>query len=238
MKINTALILCAGYGKRLNPLTLNDPKPLLKINKISLLENCINLIETLEIKKIIINTFYLKDKITNFLATKNFNSDIKIVSDGKTILNTGGGILNMINSSSESDFLILNPDTVWNKKYEKYILGMEKFYFSNQIKNILLLVNKSNSFDQELKGDFNLLNNVIKKNTQNNLIYTGCQIINKDLFKSYSVNNFSILEIWNELVNRNELYGYESFENFYHLTNLEIYKKILKNKQISSSILI
>ena len=238
MKINTALILCAGYGKRLNPLTLNDPKPLLKINKISLLENCINLIETLEIKKIIINTFYLKDKITNFLATKNFNSDIKIVSDGKTILNTGGGILNMINSSSESDFLILNPDTVWNKKYEKYILGMEKFYFSNQIKNILLLVNKSNSFDQELKGDFNLLNNVIKKNTQNNLIYTGCQIINKDLFKSYSVNNFSILEIWNELVNRNELYGYESFEDFYHLTNLEIYKKILKNKQISSSILI
>ena len=238
MKINTALILCAGYGKRLNPLTLNDPKPLLKINKISLLENCINLIETLEIKKIIINTFYLKDKITNFLATKNFNSDIKIVSDGKTILNTGGGILNMINSSSESDFLILNPDTVWNKKYEKYILGMEKFYFSNQIKNILLLVNKNNSFDQELKGDFNLLNNVIKKNTQNNLIYTGCQIINKDLFKSYSVNNFSILEIWNELVNRNELYGYESFEDFYHLTNLEIYKKILKNKQISSSILI
>ena len=238
MKINTALILCAGYGKRLNPLTLNHPKPLLKINKISLLENCINLIETLEIKKIIINTFYLKDKITNFLATKNFNSDIKIVSDGKTILNTGGGILNMINSSSESDFLILNPDTVWNKKYEKYILGMEKFYFSNQIKNILLLVNKNNSFDQELKGDFNLLNNVIKKNTQNNLIYTGCQIINKDLFKSYSVNNFSILEIWNELVNRNELYGYESFEDFYHLTNLEIYKKILKNKQISSSILI
>ena len=74
MKINTALILCAGYGKRLNPLTLNDPKPLLKINKISLLENCINLIETLEIKKIIINTFYLKDKITNFLATKNFIS--------------------------------------------------------------------------------------------------------------------------------------------------------------------
>ena len=98
MKINTALILCAGYGKRLNPLTLNDPKPLLKINKITLLENCINLIENLGIKKIIINTFYLKDKIINFLATKNFDLDIKVINDGKTILNTGGGILNMINS--------------------------------------------------------------------------------------------------------------------------------------------
>jgi N-acetyl-alpha-D-muramate 1-phosphate uridylyltransferase len=230
MKINTALILCAGYGKRLNPLTLKDPKPLLKINKITLLENCINLIENLGIKKIIINTFYLKDKITNFFATKNFDLDIKIINDGKTILNTGGGILNMINSSNDSDFLILNPDTVWNNKYKKSVLGMEKFYFSNQIKNILLMVNKNNSFDQKLKGDFNLSNNIIKKDTQNNLIYTGCQIINKDLFKSYSVSNFSISEIWIDLINRHELYGYESFEDFYHLTNLEVYKEILKNK--------
>ena len=55
MKINTALILCAGYGKRLNPLTLTEPKPLIKINGTTLLENCLKLIETLEIKKVIIN---------------------------------------------------------------------------------------------------------------------------------------------------------------------------------------
>ena len=230
MKINTALILCAGYGKRLNPLTLNEPKPLLKINNITLLENCINLIESLGMKKVIINTYYLKDKIENFLVIKKFNLDIKIINDGENILNTGGGILNMMNSSSELDFLTLNPDTVWNNNYTKYIKDMEKFYFSNQIKNILLLVNKNISFDQKLKGDFNLLKNIIKKDIQNNLIYTGCQIINKDLFKSYSVNNFSISKIWNELVNRNELYGYESLENFYHLTNLEVYKELLKNK--------
>jgi len=230
MKINTALILCAGYGKRLNPLTLNEPKPLLKINNITLLENCINLIESLGVKKVIINTYYLKDKIKNFLVIKKFNLDIKIINDGKNILNTGGGILNMMNSSSELDFLTLNPDTLWNNNYTKYIKDMEKFYFSNQIKNILLLVNKNISFDQKLKGDFNLLKNVIKKDIQNNLIYTGCQIINKDLFKSYSVNNFSISKIWNELVDRNELYGYESLEDFYHLTNLEVYKEILKNK--------
>ena len=112
MKINTALILCAGYGKRLNPLTLTDPKPLLRINEITLLENCINLIQSLGIKKVIINTFYLEEKIEDFIKMKNFNLDIKIIKDGKEILNTGGGILNMINSSSETDFLVLNPDTV------------------------------------------------------------------------------------------------------------------------------
>ena len=229
MKINTALILCAGYGKRLNPLTLEEPKPLLKINEVTLLENCINLIQFLGIKKVIINTFYLKEKIENFISVKKFDLDIKIINDGKIILNTGGGILNMMNSSNESDFLTLNPDTLWNKDYVETIQSMEKFYFSNQIKNILLLVNKNLSFDKKLKGDFNLLENVIKKDSQNNLIYTGCQIINKDLFSSHLVSDFSISEIWNQLISKNKLYGYESLENFYHLTNLEVYKELLKN---------
>ena len=56
-KINTAIVLCAGYGKRLNPLTLKNPKPLIKINKITLLENSINFLEKLDIKNIKINTF-------------------------------------------------------------------------------------------------------------------------------------------------------------------------------------
>jgi len=229
MKINTALVLCAGYGKRLNPLTLVEPKPLLKVNKITLLENCINLIKSLGIRKIILNTFYLKKKIESFVEIKKFDLDIKIINDGKKILNTGGGILNMMNSSKESDFLILNPDTVWNQGYLEKIKGMEDFYFSNQIKNILLLVNKNLSFDKKLKGDFNLLKNIIKKDLQNDLIYTGCQIINKDLFDSYSVSDFSISEVWNRLVSNNELYGYEIIESFYHLTNLEVYKDLLKN---------
>jgi len=230
MKINTALILCAGYGKRLNPITLTEPKPLLKVDKITLLENCINLIQSLRIEKVIINTFHLEEKIVNFINVKKFDIDIKIINDGKKILNTGGGILNMMNSSNESNFLTLNPDTIWNKSYAKTIEGMEKFYFSNQIKNILLLVNKNLSFDKKLKGDFNLLENKIKKEDQNDLIYTGCQIINKELFESYSVKDFSISDIWNKLASKNKLYGYESLENFYHLTDLEIYKELLKNK--------
>ena len=58
MTINTALIMCAGFGKRLNPLTLNTPKPLLEINNLTLLENTINLIKDLDIKKIKLNTLF------------------------------------------------------------------------------------------------------------------------------------------------------------------------------------
>ena len=190
MKIKTALILCAGYGKRLNPITLTTPKPLLKINEITLLENCINLIHSLGINKILINTFYLSEKIEQFLKDKKFNLEIKIINDGSDILNTGGGILNMINSSNETDFITFNPDTVWNENYKKYIKDMEKFYFLNKVKNILLLANENLSFDKNLRGDFNLKKNIIKKDELNRLIYTGCQILNKSLFDSYEVRQF------------------------------------------------
>ena len=229
MKIKTALILCAGYGKRLNPVTLKTPKPLLKINEITLLENCINLIHSLGISKILINTFYLSEKIEAFIKDKKFNLDIKIINDGTNILNTGGGILNMVNSSNETDFITFNPDTVWNKNYKEYIENMEKFYFLKKVQNILLLANEKLSFDKNLKGDFNLKRNIIKKNDTNSLIYTGCQILNKSLFNSFVVSNFSISNVWNELINKDELYGFESLEEFRHLTDLNIYKQILKN---------
>ena len=229
MKIKTALILCAGYGKRLNPVTLKTPKPLLEINEITLLENCINLIHSLGISKILINTFYLSEKIEAFIKDKKFNLDIKIINDGTNILNTGGGILNMVNSSNETDFITFNPDTVWNKNYKEYIENMEKFYFLKKVQNILLLANENLSFDKNLKGDFNLKKNIIKKNDVNSLIYTGCQILNKSLFNSCVVSNFSISNVWNELINKDELYGFESLEEFRHLTDLNIYKQILKN---------
>ena len=128
MKINTALILCAGFGKRLNPITLEKPKPLLEIKNVTLLEKNINLIEELGIKKIIINTFYLKEHFSNFIKSNNFNVDIKVVEDGENILDTGGGILNMINNSRENDFIVFNPDTLWSKDYHNEILRMEKIF--------------------------------------------------------------------------------------------------------------
>ena len=226
MKINTALILCAGFGKRLNPITLNTPKPLLEINDVSMLERCIYLIEKLGIQKIFINTFYLKDQFIDFLNNKNFNIDIKIIEDGKNILDTGGGIQNMIQNSNENDFIIFNPDTVWSNNYNEEILKMEYMYFSKKIENILLLANKKLSFDKKLKGDFNLKNNLINKEAEKEFIYIGCQIINKKLFIRNKIENYSILEIWNNLLDQKKLYGYESQKDFYHLTDLDIFKKL------------
>ena len=226
MKINTALILCAGFGKRLNPITLDTPKPLVELKNTTVLETCINLIESLGIKKIIINTFYLKDQISNFIKNKNFKGEIIIVNDGDYILDTGGGIRNMLNYSNDSDFLIFNPDTLWQKNYFEEIIEMEKLYFSKKASNLLLLVNKKLSFDKNLSGDFDLDNNLISKISDRVFIYTGCQILNKELLTKYKIENFSITNVWNNLIKKKELFGFESNNNFYHLTDFEIFKKL------------
>ena len=226
MRINTAFILCAGFGKRLNPLTLDTPKPLMKLNNITVLETCINLIESLGIQQIIINTFYLKDQIHSFINGNKFRSKISIIEDGDKILDTGGGINNMMKHTSEENVLIFNPDTIWKKNYTNEIIEMEKLYFSKQIKNILLLVKKELSFDKNLSGDFDLTDNLIIKNNDRKFIYTGCQIINKKLLSDYKDKNFSISNVWNDLIKKKELYGFETTEEFYHLTDLETFKKL------------
>jgi len=226
MKVNTALILCAGFGKRLNPITLNTPKPLLKLNNITVLENCINLIESLGVRKILINTFYLREQISRFIKENTFKSKIKVIDDGKNILDTGGGVLNMISHSDENDFFVFNPDTLWQAEYFNEIVEMEKLYSSKNLTNILLLANKELSFDKGLKADFNLEKNFILKNSKKNYIYTGCQILNKKILANYKVENFSITNVWNELIDKKKLFGFESQKHFYHLTNLQIFKKL------------
>ena len=226
MKINTALILCAGFGKRLNPITLEKPKPLLEIKNVTVFEKNINLIKELGINRIIINTFYLKDHFSNFIKSNNFNVDIQIVEDGENILDTGGGILNMIKNTSEDDFMVFNPDTIWSKDYHKEILKMEEFYFLKKLENILLLVNKKLSFDQNFKGDFSLSNNLITKKNKIDFIYTGCKILNKKILMNQIKRKFSILNIWNKLIDEKKLYGYESKQKFYHLTDLKTFNKL------------
>ena len=226
MRINIAFILCAGFGKRLNPLTLDTPKPLIKLKNIAVLETCINLIESLGIQQIILNTFYLKDQIYDFINNKKFKSKISIIEDGESILDTGGGINNMMKYTSEDNVLIFNPDTIWKKNYFNEIIEMENIYFSKKLKNILLLAKKELSFDKNLNGDFDLKENLIIKNNETKFIYTGCQIINKKLLSNYKDKIFSITNVWNDLIEKKELYGFETDNDFYHLTDLETFKKL------------
>ena len=230
MKINTALILCAGFGKRVNPITKDIPKPLIIYKNITLLENTINLLIDLKIENIKINVFYLKEKIQQFIKDKNFSVKIEILEDGDTILGTGGGTLNLMGTTNENDLLVINPDTIWNQTYLKSIIEMENFYFSKKTKNILLVVNNTFCFDKRFNGDFDLKENILLKKKINDFKYTGCQIINKELLVGKKITYFPMSEIWDDLERENKLFGFEYKGEFLHLTDIEIYNKLFKLK--------
>ena len=228
MKVKKAIILSAGFGKRLNPLTLINPKPLLKIKGKTLLENTINILIEFKIEKIWINTHYLAEKIKNYIKKKKFNCLINVTEEKNNILNTGGGILNISNDFSNEPFFVINPDTIWSSDYLNEFKTIEEMYFSKKLKNILLVVNHNKSFDENLKGDFKLKKNILYRNNikENKYIYTGLQLMNNEIFNGYKIEPFSINSAWDKLIVKNQLYGFESLQNFLHITNLEVYKKL------------
>ena len=226
MKIKTAIILCAGYGKRLSPLTNSIPKPLLKVKNKNLLDNTLKFIKSIGINNIKINTFYLSDQIKSFVEQQCYPLNIDIINEGEKILDTGGGIYNLIKDDKEENFLTFNQDTLWNSKYIEIVENMQKYYFKNKIKNLLMVVKKNKSFDTRFKGDFTLKNYKLSKDINNDFIYTGCQIINKKIFNNTNKKIFSMTEIWNQLLSEKELYGFESSNKFLHITDIEIFKKL------------
>ena len=229
--IKKAMILAAGFGRRIHPLTIDCPKPLLKIGKETLLSNTLKFLESFGIKDVVINVHYLRNQIIDYLNKKKFNLNITIVEEKDEILDTGGGVSNVIKNFSDEPFVVINPDTIWNLDYFKEIKQMEKIFFENKNnKCLLLVVNKKKSFDKTFKGDFDLRNNLIKREEKNilNYIYTGIQIIKPSVFLNFKVKIFSMNKIWDHLIKNEELLGLESNNEFLHVSTLNIYKELVK----------
>jgi len=229
--IKKAMILAAGFGKRIHPLTLKHPKPLLKIGKETLLSNTLKFLKLFGIKQAVINVHYLEEQIVDYISRNKFDLTVTVVKEKDKILDTGGGVLNAIQHFSNLPFLIINPDTIWNLHYLKELKLMEKSFFENKkSKCSLLVVNKKKSFDQSFKGDFNLENNIISRKNRDDLnyIYTGLQVIKPEVFSDLDARVFSINRIWDKLIETNELHGIESNIDFLHVSTLDIYKSLLE----------
>ena len=123
------MILAAGFGKRVHPLTLKNPKPLLRIGNETLLSNTLKFLEMYQINEVVINVHYLGEQIINYIKNKKFNLTIKTIKEEDKILDTGGGVLNAIQNFLNEPFLIINPDTIWNLSYLEELKMLKKDFF-------------------------------------------------------------------------------------------------------------
>ncbi len=226
MSIKHGMILAAGLGKRMQPLTLKTPKPLIEINNSTLLERAINLLIGHGVQEISINVHYLSDQIQSFINKKKFQVKITISKEEDLLLDTGGGVLKGTKNFGDKPFFVINPDTVWSEGYLEELKSLEMSYLKNK-NPTLLLVNKKFSIDASFKGDFNLKNGKITNDDENQFIYTGLQITNRDTLIDEKLKVFSMNKVWNKLIKDKNLYGLESNQKFYHLNTFDMYKKIL-----------
>ena len=232
MKINKAMILAAGLGTRMRPLTIKVPKPLLRIGRLNLLERSINLLIDHGVKELVINVYHLADQIENFINNKDLKIKIIISNERNELLDTGGGILKGTEIFNNDPFIVLNPDTVWDSKYKNELHLLENLY-SQSKKTCLLLTDKNLSFDSSFKGDFNVdEKNQISRGDTNQFIFTGMQILDRKVFKKTKKTVFSMNEIWNDLITEKNILGLKSKQKFYHLNNKQTYDELLKKKII------
>ena len=224
--IKHGMVLAAGIGKRMQPLTLKIPKPLLEINNISLVERAINLLIDHGVQEISINVHYLSEQIETYISKKNFKAKINISNEKDLLLDTGGGVLEGTPQFKDSPFFVINPDTLWSKNYLEETKKLEEIFYKNN-KPSLLIVNKKLSLDKSFSGDFNLRDEIISKDEENQFIFTGLHITNRNFLNTEKSKVFSMNKIWNDLIRKNDLYGIESKQKFYHFNTYEMYNKIL-----------
>ena len=228
--IERAIVLAAGFGKRVLPLTNTTPKPLLKINNVSLLTNTLNFLKKSGVKHFAINTHHLGEQIENFAETNKGIYDIKIFKE-KEILGTGGGIRNALSFFLDKPFISINSDTIWSDEYLSPLKNLYKSFTKFNANSGLLMIKRENSFDKNLKGDFTIKSEPFlfrQAGDTNNLIFTGCQIINPILLKDKKNENFSIQPVWDEAIADNKMVGEVAQNIFYHVTDLTIYEKLKK----------
>jgi len=239
-KINDidAMLMAAGKGKRMRHFTKFMAKPLIKINKISILERNIIKVANTGIKKIVINTSYQHLTIKKFI--KNFKSRKKlpkiIVTFEKNRLETGGGLKNAIEKFENSNLLVINGDSILKNDFRNCpIKTLYSNYNKKNMDVLLLLSKKKNTFGYHGNGDYSKLSyssasRLTTKSSQvsQKYIFTGWQIINKRILNNFAEKTFSLKKVYDLAERNGRLYGVVHVGDFFHIGDTKSYGIINK----------
>lgn len=201
-RINQAMILAAGMGKRLQPLTLTTPKPLIKLKGKPLIQYALDRLKSMT--KIVVNTHYLADQIHAYLANKNV-----IISHENALLETGGGVLNALPYFTNDPLLCLNSDIWWQEDQGNILEELMATWDDSVMDVLLVLVQKENTLNFTGPGDFiwdsETLIPKFRENDTAPYVYTGIQILHPRAFLNEKPGCFSLVEIYKKAAKQNRL---------------------------------
>lgn len=215
----TAMVLAAGLGTRMRPLTLTTPKPLLKVGGRTMLDHALDRLKEQGISRVVVNSFYLADQIEAALAQR---TDLDIVLSRETdLLDTGGGVLNVLCHFDDRPFFVLNADLPWLDQGPPALARMASFWDDSKMDALLLVMRRDRALGFGERGDYNLDpdGRLHRLGQQPPFPYVmiSAQIMHPKLYAGMADRVFSNSILWNKAEQAGRLYGLAHEGTCYHV---------------------
>ncbi|HMQ18589.1 MAG TPA: nucleotidyltransferase family protein, partial [Sphingopyxis sp.] len=186
-KIESAMVMAAGLGKRMRPLTATRPKPLVRVAGKPLIDHSLDRIEAAGIGHVVVNIHYLADALEAHLAKQKRAFSIAVSDERKHLLETGGGMVKALPLLKGDPILIVNSDNIWTDGPQDSILNLARHWDGARMDALLLLIRQASATGHGGKGDFHMdpAGRFLRGRPGRvaPLVYTGVQLISPRLLE-------------------------------------------------------
>jgi MurNAc alpha-1-phosphate uridylyltransferase len=209
--IDTAMLMAAGLGKRMRPLTATRPKPLVKVAGKPLMDHALDRLEAGGIKKVVVNVHYLADTVEAHLKARKCGLDFAVSDERPKLLETGGGLIKAKPLLGDQPFFCANSDNLWIDGPQETLGMMRRIWNPDRMDGLLLLVPLARATCHTGPGDFHMDANgrLTRRKTAHvaPFVFTGVQILSPSLLVDPPGDVFSTNVFWNRAIEAGRLYG-------------------------------
>ncbi len=204
------MVMAAGLGTRMRPLTNDRPKPLVEVMGKALIDHAIDRLVAAGVTFVVVNAHYKSDQLKSHLA-KRKDVEIRISDEHDEILGTGGGILKALPNFGGEPFFVLNSDSVWVEGMGRALDRMKERWNPGEMDALLLMASMVTAMGFEGSGDFNMdaeghLSRVPDRRVSP-YAYPGVQIVHPRLFEGAPAGSFSMNVLWDIAIDKGRLFG-------------------------------
>lgn len=205
------MVLAAGLGTRMRPLTDDRPKPMVPVSGKSLLDHCLDRIAEAGIARAVVNVHYLADQIERHVAQRSRPPQVAISDERALLLETGGGMVRALPLIGSDPFFAINSDNVWLDGPVDVFRHLSAFWLPEKMDALLLMVPHQRATNYRGKGDFHLdpLGKISRRRTGRiaPFVYTGIQLVSHRLMRDPPPGPFSTGVLWNRAIEEGRLFG-------------------------------
>ncbi|WP_373087868.1 nucleotidyltransferase family protein [Sneathiella sp.] len=205
-----AMVLAAGLGTRLRPLTETTPKPLVKVAGKALLDYCLDLLRVADIRNAVVNTHYLGSQIETHVKAVT-DLAITISDESACLLETGGGVKKALSLLGDAPFFVLNSDVIVRDRGMNSLARMHDRWNPDEMDALLLLHPTVSAISYEGRGDFTMNRGGIAERRDERSVapylFTGVQLLNPALFEGTPEGPFSLNLLYDKAAANGRLVG-------------------------------